>query len=138
MPFLIVVIGVSVLALIGAVIAPATSGGSYDRIGRDGLSIGEDRPPPRRRGRSAALSTAERDAQVRQYLAARNARRAARGEPPLDVEAELSGAHGARGRSGTGRRGAPARRGPQRAPDGARRGAAGRRGRVLEAHARGM
>ena len=87
--FLIVVIGVSVLALIGAVIALATSGGSYDRIGRDGLSIGEDRPPPR--GAPAArVSAAERDAEIRQYLAARNARRAARGEPPLDVEAELT------------------------------------------------
>jgi hypothetical protein len=42
-PFLLVVIGVSVLALVGAVIALATSGGSYDRIGRGGLSIGDER-----------------------------------------------------------------------------------------------
>jgi hypothetical protein len=86
--FLVVVIGVSVLALIVAVIALATSGGSYDRIGRGGLSIGEDRPMlPGAQARPA--SVAERDAEIRQYLAARNARRAARGEPPLDVEAEL-------------------------------------------------
>ena len=87
--FLIVVIGVSVLALIGAVIALATSGGAYDRIGRGGLSIGEDRPRPR--GAPAPrVSAAERDAEIRQLLAARNARRAARGEAPLDVEAELA------------------------------------------------
>jgi hypothetical protein len=87
-PFLLVIIGVTVLALVGAVIALATSGGSYDRIGRGGLSIGEDRPaapgaPPRQ------VSTAERDAEIRQLLEARNARRAARGEPPVDVETEL-------------------------------------------------
>src|SRR5829696_2147075 len=64
------------------------SGGSYDRIGRGGMSIGEDRPDPPG-ARAGPVSAAERDAEIRQYLAARNARRAARGEPPVDVEAEL-------------------------------------------------
>jgi len=87
-PFLIVVIGVSVLALVGAVIALATSGGSYDRIGRGGLSIGDERQAaPRAPARHD--STAERDAEIRQLLEARNARRAARGEAPVDVEQEL-------------------------------------------------
>jgi hypothetical protein len=81
--FLTVVIGVSVLGLIGAVVALAMSGGSYDRIGRGGLSIGDDRPA------SAPATAAERDAEIRQHIDARNARRRARGEPPLDVEAEL-------------------------------------------------
>ena len=86
--FLPVVIGVSVLALIGAVVALAMSGGSYDRIGRGGMSIGDDRPaPPGAPARP--FSAAERDAEIRQYLDARNARRAARGEAPVDVEAEL-------------------------------------------------
>jgi hypothetical protein len=87
-PFLTVVIGVSLLAFVVAAVALATSGGSYDRIGRGGLSIGEDRPV----GSGAAarpVSTAERDAEIRQFLEARNARRAARGEPAADVEAEL-------------------------------------------------
>jgi hypothetical protein len=87
-PFLLVVIGVSALALVGAVIALATSGGSYDRIGRGGLSIGEDRPAPAGAPVRQA-SAAERDADIRQLLEARNARRAARGEAPVDVEAEL-------------------------------------------------
>jgi hypothetical protein len=77
--FIAVVVLVSVLALVGAVVALAFSGGSYDEIGRGGLSL--DEPPP--------ATTAERDAEIRQYLAARNARRAARGEEPVDVEAEL-------------------------------------------------
>jgi hypothetical protein len=80
--FLAVVVLVSVLALVGAVIALATSGRSYEQIGRGGLSL--DEPPPR-----PASSTAERDAEIRQYLAARNARRVAHGEEPVDVEAEL-------------------------------------------------
>jgi hypothetical protein len=86
--FLTVVIGVSLLALVAAVVLLATSGGSYDRIGRGGMSIGDDRPEPSR-GRSQPISAAERDAEIRQYLEARNARRAARGEAPIDVEAEL-------------------------------------------------
>jgi hypothetical protein len=86
--FLIVVIGVSLLGFVGAVIALATSGGSYDQIGRGGLSIGDERPEAP--GRPAApVSAAERDAEIRQYLEARNARRAARGLEPVDVEAEL-------------------------------------------------
>ena len=84
-PFLLVVIGVSVLALVGAVIALATSGGSYDRIGRGGLSIGDEgQTAPR-----APVSSAERDTEIRQLLEARNARREARGEAPVDVESEL-------------------------------------------------
>ena len=79
--FLVVVVLVSLLALAGALLALVTAGGSYDGIGRGGLSIGEERP--------AAGGGAERDAEIRQYLAARNARRAARGEPPLDVDSEL-------------------------------------------------
>jgi hypothetical protein len=85
--FLTVVIGVSLLALVAAVVLLATSGGSYDRIGRGGMSIGDDRPEPA--ARSQPVSAAERDAEIRQYLEARNARRAARGEAPIDVEAEL-------------------------------------------------
>jgi len=84
--FLVVVIGVSLLALVGAVVALAMSGGSYDHVGRGGLSIGEDSPPPR----SPGGSRADREAEIRQLLDARNARRAARGEAPVDVDAELA------------------------------------------------
>jgi hypothetical protein len=82
--FIAVVVLVSVLALVGAIVTLATSGGSYDRIGRDGLSLDEPPPPPR-----AAAAAADRDDEIRQLLAARNARRVARGEAPVDVEAEL-------------------------------------------------
>ena len=77
---LVVLVVVPLIAFAVAVFALATSAGSYDRIGRGGLSL--DEPP-------AAAPAAEREADLRDLLEARNARRAARGEPPLDVDAEL-------------------------------------------------
>jgi Spy/CpxP family protein refolding chaperone len=75
---LFVVVGVAAVA---AVWALATSRGSYDQIGRGGMSIGEER--------ARSGETAEREAEIRQMLEARNARRAARGEATVDVDAEL-------------------------------------------------
>jgi hypothetical protein len=86
--FGIVVIVVSLVALVVAVIALASSGRTFDQIGRGGLSIGEDRATSTP-GRPTPVDTAERDAEIRQMLGARNARLEARGEAPIDVEAEL-------------------------------------------------
>jgi hypothetical protein len=80
--FIVVVVLVSVLALVVAVVALATSGGSYDEIGRGGLSL--DEPPARRE------TYADVVAEVRAFVEASNARRVARGEAPLDVDAEVS------------------------------------------------
>jgi len=79
--FGIVLFVVVAVAAVAAVWALVTSGGSYDQIGSGGMY--EAPPPP------ASVSSAERDAEIRQMLAARNARRVARGEAPVDVEAEL-------------------------------------------------
>ncbi len=70
---LFVVVGVAGVAAVWALV---TSGSSYDQIGSGGF---EERP----------ASPAERETEIRQMLEARNARREARGEAPLDVEAEL-------------------------------------------------
>jgi hypothetical protein len=78
---LFVVVGVAAVAAVWALL---TSGGSYDQIGRGGMSIGDDRPAP-----PAPAAAAEREAEIRQMLEARNARRAARGEAPEDVDAQL-------------------------------------------------
>jgi hypothetical protein len=77
---------VVVVTLLAAVIGIATLGGrsrAYDEIGRGGMSL--DEPPKGQRG-----GTAVRDDEIRQLLEARNARRARKGQAPLDVEAELS------------------------------------------------
>jgi hypothetical protein len=73
--------------VIGATIAAVISmrGARYDHVGRGGLF--EDEPP--RRPPSAPVAAAERDDEIRQMLGARNARREARGQAPLDVEDEL-------------------------------------------------
>jgi hypothetical protein len=74
---LFVVVGVAAVA---AVWALATSGRSYEQIGRGGI-FSDDAP--------AAAPAAERDEEIRQLLEARNARRAARGEQVRDIDAEL-------------------------------------------------
>jgi len=80
---------------VGAVIAVVSLFGRsrlYDDIGRGGLSIGEDRDtrPRGAQAPAADVSSAERDAEIRQMLEARNARRAAQGRETVDVEAELA------------------------------------------------
>ena len=76
--FGIVLIVVVAAGAVTAVLTLFSNGRMYDRIGRGGLSI-EEKPPP----------APERDAEIRQMLAARNAVRAERGAPPLDVDAEF-------------------------------------------------
>ena len=71
---LFVVVGVAVVAAIWALV---TSGGSYDDIGGGGMALDRRESTP-----------AEREAEIRQMLEARNARRVARGEAELDIEAE--------------------------------------------------
>jgi hypothetical protein len=91
---LFVVVGV---AVVGAVVSLVMSGDAYSHIGRGGMSIGEDRPlrPPATGSSVAGLEpltaagAAEREADIRSLLEARNARRAARGEATGDVDAEL-------------------------------------------------
>jgi hypothetical protein len=76
-----VLFGVVVIAAIAAVLS--LRGERYSHIGRGGLFEDEhDRRP-------VETPPAVRDEEVRQMLDARNARRVARGEEPLDVEAEL-------------------------------------------------
>jgi hypothetical protein len=74
--FFIVLFAVVGIAAVVAVWALATSGGAYTEIGRGGMTAPEERP-------------GDREAEIRQLLRARNARREARGEPAQDVEAEL-------------------------------------------------
>jgi hypothetical protein len=80
----LVVCGVGVA---GAVVALLLGRRSWEDYGRNHLLM-ERGTPGARAGGAAAVS--ERDEEIRQMLEARNARRRRRGEPELDVEAELS------------------------------------------------
>ena len=118
---LFVVVGVAVVAAIWALV---TSGGSYDDIGGGGMALDRREATP-----------AERETEIRQMLQARNSLREARGEAPLDVDAEYRALTTSED-PGAARGGPHAGRGDQRAPCGARRGAARRRGRDRPAPAR--
>src|SRR3954468_21121124 len=83
-----VIVVVVVVSTVVALVAFAGARRVYDQIGRGGLSINEDEHarPPRP---APATSGAEREAEIRQLLAARNVHRVRRGQTPLDVEEEL-------------------------------------------------
>lgn len=77
-----------VVAIVGAIVAVFTlvaTRRSYREIGGSGLvrDASDARPD----------SAAMRDEEIRQMLEARNARRERRGDPPLDVEAEIEALH---------------------------------------------
>ncbi len=72
-----------------AVIASLASGGLYERIGRGGLSMdGHEQQRGPKPGSAAAQAEAAEE--IRQLVEAKSARRVARGEQPLDVEAEIA------------------------------------------------
>jgi hypothetical protein len=91
--FPLVIIGFSLLAIVIAVVATFASGGSsglYERIGRGGFAMdheqtGRPGPPP-----GSPAAKAEADEEIRQLVEAKSNRRVARGEAPLDVDAEVA------------------------------------------------
>lgn len=83
-----VVFAVVIIAAIVALVS--LRGARYDHIGRGGL-FEDDATRREGHARTApATSGAERDEEIRQMLGARNARRAARGEAPLDIDDEIA------------------------------------------------
>jgi hypothetical protein len=92
--FPLVIIGVSLIAIVIAVVATFASGGTsglYERIGRGGLSMDSDeqerRPGP---APGSAAARAEANEEIRQLVEAKSNRRVARGEAPLDIDAEVA------------------------------------------------
>jgi hypothetical protein len=88
--FVIVLVVVLVGAVIGAIWAAYGTAEVYRQIGRGGLSLNDGTDRPAYEPQTAALVAGEREAEIRQMLEARNVRRAARGQAPGDVEAELA------------------------------------------------
>jgi hypothetical protein len=98
--FVTVVVVVGVVGVLGAVACLLTSRRTWESLGRNRLMMESDlhdRPQaPGGRGAAAPRAApdtpaarAERDTEVRQMLQARNDRRRRRGQPELDLEAEL-------------------------------------------------
>jgi hypothetical protein len=117
--FPVVLFGSIALFVVMGVLSMLTRNNLYDQIGQGGLTLGEDQrggrsPVGAGTGDSDALeaeSRAEREQEIRQMLQARSDRLVRRGQPPLDLDAELaklehagalgSGALGAAGGPGT-------------------------------------
>lgn len=91
--FPIVIIGVSIAAIVVAVVVSIMSGGLYDRIGAGMFSLDREQTS---RGPAAGSpqARAEADAEIRQLVEAKSARRVARGQAPLDVDAEIAALSG--------------------------------------------
>jgi hypothetical protein len=76
------------IAAVVAIVALVLSNRTWEEFGKSGLVM--DSEAPRASGAAAAAANSERDAEIRQMLAARNARRARHGEAPIDIEQELA------------------------------------------------
>ena len=81
--FGVIIIGVSVVAVLAAAVSYWGSGRIYTGLGRSDLEMERDRA-------AAPASAAETEEEIRQMLEAKSRRREARGEDPLDIEAELA------------------------------------------------
>jgi hypothetical protein len=86
--------GIVIFAVVGisavlAVVSLFWRGRVYDEIGRGGIGDDREIKPAAPSGAGGYVDVAERDAEIRQMLGARNARAAARGEAEVDVEHEL-------------------------------------------------
>jgi len=84
----VVVIVVSLLGIVGAVVAAVGSGRLYDQVGKGAFSL--DREDASGPAPDSPAGRAEAAEEIRQLVEAKSARRVARGEPPLDVDAELA------------------------------------------------
>jgi hypothetical protein len=78
-----ILIAVSILAVVVAAISYWGSGRIYTGLGRGDLELERDRPV-------ATASAAEAQEEIRQMLQAKSDRRTARGEAPIDIEAEMA------------------------------------------------
>src|SRR5437763_1835854 len=89
--FPIVVFGAVALSIVMSLIFLFTRGGTYDEIGQGGLMSGPEGaggpPPP---APDSPAGRAERELEIRQMLSARSDRLVGRGQPALDIDAEVA------------------------------------------------
>ena len=78
---------VAIGAVVGLLNALRTSGRSYSELGGGRFALTDH---PARPAAGHADQMAEAEAEIRQLVTAKNARRTARGEPPLDIEREVA------------------------------------------------
>ncbi len=84
-----VLIAITLVAVVVAALSYWGSGKIYRGLGRGGAFSIDEPEPSRTPQPASAAATAEAREEIRQMLEAKSARREARGQAPLDVEAEL-------------------------------------------------
>ena len=84
---MLAVVGIGVVVSVGTLFL---SGSSYDRIGRGAFSLDAPDRPASGPAPGTPAADAEARAEIRQLVEAKSARRVARGEAPLDVDAEIA------------------------------------------------
>lgn len=85
-----VLAAITLLAFPIAAIAFAKSGPAWEGIGKGRFAIEQELPPPRLAQPAPPVDPALQAAEARQMLEAKSYRRRRRGEPPIDVEAEMA------------------------------------------------
>jgi hypothetical protein len=89
--FPIIVFGAVAFSIVMSVVFLVSRGGMYDQIGEGGLSRdGEDAGEGLAPAPDSPAERAERELEIRQMLGARSERMVSRGEPALDIEAEVA------------------------------------------------
>ena len=83
----VVLVVVAVAAVVGLANALRFRGRTYSEVGGGQFALD---PESRSPSFSEPAQLAEAEAEIRQLVEAKSARRAARGEPPLDIEREVS------------------------------------------------
>lgn len=89
--FPIVVFGAVGLSVVMSVVFLVSKGSVYDQVGHGGMTLDSEAPAiASAPSISSAAGRAEQEREVRQMLSARSARMVARGEPALDLDAEVA------------------------------------------------
>jgi len=90
--FTFVVFGTVAFSLLMSLLFFVTKGSDslYDQIGQGGISREEDSPGGEGQRFDSAAARAEQEEEIRQMLGARNERLLRRGEPALDIDAEVA------------------------------------------------
>jgi len=88
----LVVFGTVAVGVVMSIVFLISGENAYDQIGQGGMTRDSDAPPESVGAPppSSAAGRAEQEREVRQMLGARSARMVARGEPALDIDAEVA------------------------------------------------
>jgi hypothetical protein len=93
----LVVFGTVAVGVVMSIVFLISGENVYDQIGQGGMTRDSEAPPesalapaPPPAPLSSAVGRAEQEREVRQMLGARSARMVARGEPALDIDAEVA------------------------------------------------